>query len=483
MSRSLPERPNLAHLAKQAKRLLKEHREGDAEAARRLTAANPRLQQALANDQTADIALADAQFAIAREYGFQDWAALKRHIELLQTDDEGDPLQIVNPHVMRLGEFFSPTAVPASPVGLESFLETHAQALVEAHQNRSPAFAMIVQLSQLPGQRPSDEDVFERPFSLDDAKREIATAFHFESWRQVQDAKRTVEPRFEQAVEAIVHGRLTELSQLLQDYPKLVGERSAFGHRATLLHYVSANGVENHRQKSPQNSGQVARQLLNAGAEPDARSDSYGGGDAQTALCLTVSSGHPHDAGVQGEIVTALLDGGANVDGVAEDGLPLATALAFGYLDTARLLASRGARISNVVLAAGLGRLDLVEAMVDGSGSLCGEQCYCDPFAGRIADPAPILRKAFFQACILGHAAIARRLAIGLESVDFAPQRGQTALHWAAYHGHLDVVRFLVEAGARTDRADEQWHSLPIDWAKEGQQHDVIGFLRQVMKQ
>jgi hypothetical protein len=60
MSRNLPAHPNLEHLRKQAKDLL------------------PALQQ-----QNPDSKLADAQHAIAREYGFVNWPALKAHVESL----------------------------------------------------------------------------------------------------------------------------------------------------------------------------------------------------------------------------------------------------------------------------------------------------------------------------------------------------------------------------------------------------------------
>ena len=59
MSRQLPARPNLEHLKKQAKDLL------------------PALQR---RDPAAQ--LADAQHALAREYGFASWPKLKTHVEL-----------------------------------------------------------------------------------------------------------------------------------------------------------------------------------------------------------------------------------------------------------------------------------------------------------------------------------------------------------------------------------------------------------------
>src|SRR5262245_11202776 len=62
MSRELPDRPNLEHLKKQAKALLRELQERQPEAQ-----------------------LADAQHAIAREYGFSSWPALYAHVERIAT--------------------------------------------------------------------------------------------------------------------------------------------------------------------------------------------------------------------------------------------------------------------------------------------------------------------------------------------------------------------------------------------------------------
>lgn len=73
----LPAHPSFAQLQKQAKELLHRYRAGDPDAAQRLLAAGPRLFDAGARAVT----LADAQFALARELGFESWAALKHQIE------------------------------------------------------------------------------------------------------------------------------------------------------------------------------------------------------------------------------------------------------------------------------------------------------------------------------------------------------------------------------------------------------------------
>jgi hypothetical protein len=81
MPRPLPLRPNLEQLKHQAKDLLKSHHAGDAAACgllRRL----PRLAAATdAELLAAVVTLNDAQFALALEYGFESWQALKQHVD------------------------------------------------------------------------------------------------------------------------------------------------------------------------------------------------------------------------------------------------------------------------------------------------------------------------------------------------------------------------------------------------------------------
>jgi hypothetical protein len=76
----LPEHPSLEQLKKQAKELLRAHRLGEQAALQRFRAAIPGEQGSALQEQPA---LADAQFVIAREYGFESWARLKHSIEAL----------------------------------------------------------------------------------------------------------------------------------------------------------------------------------------------------------------------------------------------------------------------------------------------------------------------------------------------------------------------------------------------------------------
>lgn len=46
-------------------------------------------------------------------------------------------------------------------------------------------------------------------------------------------------------------------------------------------------------------------------------------------------------------------------------------------------------------------------------------------------------------------------------------ETGATALHYAAFAGHRDVVRVLVEAGADLNATDSQFNATPAGWAIE----------------
>src|SRR5258708_68383 len=91
---------------------------------------------------------------------------------------------------------------------------------------------------------------------------------------------------------------MATLEKLLSENPTLVCARSTREHRSTLLHYVSANGVENFRQKTPKNIVEITKLLLKAGADVNAESDAYGGPrrmaeDFRWGLQAVLQSGNP----------------------------------------------------------------------------------------------------------------------------------------------------------------------------------------------
>lgn len=82
-SQTLPDRPNLEQLKKQAKSLLHAARAKEPAALQRFQILPTLTRKSLAEIQTADLALHDAQSVIAREHGFKSWNELREHVEEL----------------------------------------------------------------------------------------------------------------------------------------------------------------------------------------------------------------------------------------------------------------------------------------------------------------------------------------------------------------------------------------------------------------
>ena len=224
---------------------------------------------------------------------------------------------------------------------------------------------------------------------------------------------------FEAAADAVALGRIDELRELLDRAPELVRARSLREHRATLLHYCGANGVEQERQKSPPNAPAIASLLLSRGADPNALALTYGGGPAQTALYLAATSTWPEQAGVMEPLIDALVAGGARVRLDDRDALHASRPSALPALVRA------GATI-DLWLAAVLGRRDDVRRL--------------------LADARPDeLDAALREACASDVAAL---LLDAGARIDGADVEGFTALHRAVWNDRLDVATLLLSRGA-----------------------------------
>jgi uncharacterized glyoxalase superfamily protein PhnB len=85
--------PTLDTLKKQAKQILRWRREGTYEVAQRIRQALPRCREMSdAEILSADFTLAHAQEVIAREQGFENWAALKTGLNPMSTSPTGTPV-------------------------------------------------------------------------------------------------------------------------------------------------------------------------------------------------------------------------------------------------------------------------------------------------------------------------------------------------------------------------------------------------------
>jgi ankyrin repeat protein len=309
---------------------------------------------------------------------------------------------------------------------------------------------------------PGVEAIAEDPFTEADAGLTLASIYFFLDWDSLAAHVRDETQReFEAAVEAVIHGETEGLRRMLERNPELARGRSrrvnCFDppvHRATLLHYLAANGVENYRQRTPKNAVEVAELLLDAGADPAATASLYGG--ECTVLSMLASSGPPAEAGVQLELAELLVKRGADPNEVR-------TALLFGFVEVAELLVRLGARVDTLPVAAGMGRESETRKLLAAAGELEKQQ-------------------ALALAAQLGRAGVVRILLEGGADPNRMNPEGfhghATPLHHAALGGHLEAVRVLVDGGAKLDIRDTTWGSTPEGWAEHGGHPEVAAWIK-----
>jgi ankyrin repeat protein len=409
-ARELPARPNLDQYKKQAKDLLKGWKAADPKAKRKL---------------------ADAQFAIAREHGFDTWRAFTDRIAQLTGAAEKAAIW--------------KTAEDALVAGDAATLERLMRAHEKMFRSERP------QSSSLGNLTPN--------YAKGDARAIIAHEHCFKNWdefagfrKQLDDGSSSV-ARFERAADAIVAGDARTLEPLLKGHPELIRARSARTHHSTLLHYVGANGIESWRQRTPNNAVEIAHLLLDAGADIDAEADMYGPGC--TTLGLTATSIHPKNAGVLYGLLDLLLARGARIGakGAGNAHALVNGCLANGRLEAAEYLATRGATL-DLEGAAGVGRLDLVRSFFNADGTLTATATVAQLYAG------------FNWACEYGRTDVVEYLLEhGVDVNALTGPHKHIGLYWAAYGAHLDIVKALLKRAPKLDARDAAFGATPLGWA------------------
>ncbi|WP_158887476.1 ankyrin repeat domain-containing protein [Amycolatopsis anabasis] len=464
MNPSIPATANLGQLRKRAKELLRAHRSGAPEALDRVKSVHPRPSDPLK--------LTEAQLVLARELGFPSWPKLQAYV--------------------RRVEAHGPDLQHAYHSDVDYYAERAYGLLASAEDGTADAVAAFARWRQ--------------PLTRQGARTVVAREHGFDSWRalrkHVGNLAGSGEP-FARAYRAVEARDLDGLANLVDRFPELVRARGTNGN--DLLGMAGATCDE-----------RLSRVLLDRGADP-ASANAHG----WTPLHQAAYSDLPL-------LAELLLEAGAPADVPArgDGGTPLIAALFWGHRKTAELLAGHGLAPGNLRVAAGLGRLDLLDELLHPDGTLSAEagahrEFYRPhsgfPFWRPSPDPAEIRDEALawaarndrvdalrvlvergarvdadvYRGTALTWAAFCGRvravralLTLGADpdrrGTFGGPDHGQgvTALHLAAQNGHLDVLTTLLDAGADPTISDESHDGLAEDWADFGEHPEAAELLR-----
>jgi len=459
MSRLLPEQPNLEHLKNQAKDLLRGFEAGDSQAVER-------YRSLITEPVPAQPKLADAQHAIAREYGFVNWAALKHHVEA-STDESGGAQELVA--AIKSDDPERAARTLARNPGLERRLNDPFPGL---------SFGATPLLAALPWANRKMIDL------LLDAGADINQRSHW--WAGgfgVLDDEGPLAPYLiERGARLDVHsaarlGMMEQLERLMAADPRLVHARGGDGQ--TPLHF--AHSVD------------VARWLLDHGAEIDVRDIDHESTPAQYMVRarqdvarFLVSRGCGTDllmAAALGDLALARKHLDADPESIRMSvnhhwfpkrdprcGGTIYTwtlgmnktahlvASEFGHPDVLQLLLERSPESLQLALACELGDEALFRRLMAARPDLVRTLSDDD----RIKLPSAAQNN--------NSGAVRLMLEAGWPT-DVRGQHGGTALHWASWHGNLEMVRAILGRGPALEARDWNNDATPMGWAIHGSEN------------
>jgi hypothetical protein len=268
---------------------------------------------------------------------------------------------------------------------------------------------------------------------------------------------------FRQALAAMDAGDLAGLRAVLTAHPQVVHERAdtdtppyeSYFRGATLLHHVAGNPI---RGPLPPNIVDVARTLIEAGADLKALCGDKGGG---TVMGLVASAAQMAESGLYKPMIDLLIESGYRF----EDEPRLLAACLYHTVECQRqrevgeYLAAKGAKV-DLVFAAALGRTDLVASLIAGDD--------------RVAE-------ALVWAAMNGRdLTVAQLLDLGADVNGRAHVSGAdiTPLHGAAWAGWDSTARLLLERGADITLRDTEHEGTPVGWAAYCRKHNVVDLFR-----
>jgi ankyrin repeat protein len=477
MSLSLPPRPNLDQLRKQAKDLLTAWRSGDAGALALLHEHHPGFSQAGA-PPVDRLRLSDAQWVLARQYGFPSWSRLKEEVELANLDFQ-----------QRADRFVRAAASENSGTDADFRYAKRLLARDPALTQAGVYTALVLgDVEAVRRQAERDPEWVRRkggPLDREPLHYVSYSKFHREEPRIAEgllaiarllldhpdqgadpDAPFTVEgwdSPLRPLCGACGIANFPEMAELLLDRGATIDDFESLYHSlehpdSRCLDLLLARGASpkgtnalNHAFDYP--GLERIRKLLDHGADPN---EVYGPGGP----CLLQAL----QRGRERAVLELLVAHGADIHARRSDGkTPVQVAMQHGDHEAAAYLAGLGADTTATPFerfaeACGRGDLETARRIVADEPRLLETLSFHD-------------REAFAHLAQRGKTEMITALLDAGLPVQTAGWRGQTALHWASWWGRRDVVAVLLARGAALEAVESEFGATPLGWAAHGSEN------------
>src|SRR6267378_311762 len=447
MPTELPPHPNLQHLKKQAKALLRDFHQGQPDTIEKFTALRLKVPPKLS----------DAQHLIARDYGFDGWSDLKERVESLgeKTDD---PLELAK----------------------KAFQEDNADAVRRLLHRYPQLRAMINEpMADFDSQpithvrsRAMLDVLLGAGADINAKSRWWAGGFGLLDCANSELAAYAIQRGAELTIHAAARlGMLENLKQLISANPELVHAKGGDGQ--TALHFAST--IE------------IAEYLLEQGADIDARDVDHESTPAQYMV-----RSRPEIArylirrGCKTDILMVAALGDADLVRKHLDADPecirmrvsseyfsmvggekggtiyqwqlgwyvsaCQVAKLFGHSDVLRLLMERSPADEKLLNACWLHDQGMVESLLAQSPTLASSLL-------------PAARRHLAHAARNNDLAAVRLMLKAGFPVNGVSQHHATALHWAAWHGNAEMVQLILRHQPELEDIENDFKATPLGWA------------------
>jgi ankyrin repeat protein len=424
MSRPLTSQSTLDNLKKEAKRWLKAVRANDAEARARLTRAWPGAPDAPG--------LRDVQHALAREYGFAGWSALKAGLEERGPHSEGAAAAPLAQLIEAASAGDAPrvaTLLDANPgiINERGGSGTRTALHFAASARREDVVRILLEHGADPNIR---------------CEGDAATPLHFAAEHGDMGIIRLL---IEHGADPVGYGDYHEL--------EVIGWATCFGKGAReVVDYLLTHGAR-HTIFSAVAVGAVEVIHALAAASPT---------DLDRRMDLTNHRRRPLHLAVvkqQPRALDALLELGADTEALDESGMTaLDQAALMGETAMAERLLERGAKL-RLPGAIGLGKTGEIAGLIRGDPDALRPGNRWDRLIVRASERSP---GSVIEALIQAGASVEVR-DDPKTAVDSTS--GYTPLHAAAFFGNADAAAVLLRHGANPSARDDRYCGTPAGWA------------------
>jgi len=448
---SLAARPNLEQYKKQARELLQSIRSQQSSGLERLKSTAPHIDARVA-------CLADAQFVVAREHGFDSWPKFKRHIELSTAD-----------------------------------LDARADAFVNAAIDNRLADAKRL-LSEIPNLAQTNLYTAVAYGDIDTVRRIIDTSpalvnavggpvrrppIAYLTWsRFIQEREAEI---LETARLLLNHGADPNILYMAGEWelPTLYGACGQLGHAglAAILIDAGANVDDNESlyHSTEFRDHACTRLLLERGARingTNALKHQLDVEDIDGLKLLLDYGADPNELNNEGmnalhwaidrrrsaATIALLIDHGVDVNAALPDGLtPYRMAWRLGGGEVEALLRARGAE--PILSPAD----ELINAAAQGNAGTI--RSVLSDYPDTVTSMTPHELGAIARFAQEGNTTAVALLLDNGFPIDARGEHKATPLHWAAWRGRPDTVQLLIDRGADVEVEGSDLGSTPLQWA------------------